>query len=120
MRAGLRLRTRGTHLSAQATAPPQPRGAFRLLIDPAFGALFWGKLFAGTGVWIHGIVAAIVVFDATGSALMVGLVGVAQFGPQILLSPTSGKWADAGNPARQILIGRVLCVVGSGALALWM
>ena len=43
---------------------------------------------------------------------MVGLVGVVQFGPQLILSPTSGKWADTGNPARQILLGRVLCVAG--------
>jgi MFS family permease len=85
-----------------------------------FGALFWGKMFAVVGVWTHGIVAAIVMYDATKSALMVGLVGVVQFGPQLILSPTSGKWADTGNPARQILLGRLLCVGGSGSAAAWL
>ncbi|MGY4647235.1 hypothetical protein ACVWWN_001031 [Mycobacterium sp. URHB0021] len=36
------------------------------------------------------------------------------------MSPTSGKWADTGNPARQILLGRVLCVAGSGSVAAWL
>ena len=105
---------------AEATAPPRPRGALGLMFDPVFGALFWGKMFAVVAVWTHGIVAAIVMYDATRSALMVGLVGVVQFGPQLILSPTSGKWADTGNPARQILLGRVLCVAGSGSAAAWL
>ncbi len=107
-------------MTAEATAPPQPRGALGLMFDPVFGALFWGKIFAVVAVWTHGIVAAIVMYDATRSALMVGLVGVVQFGPQLLLSPTSGKWADTGDPARQILLGRVMCVAGSGFAAVWL
>jgi MFS family permease len=102
------------------TASPPPRGALRLMFAPAFGGLFWGKMFAVVGVWTHSIVAAIVVFDATRSALMVGMVGVVQFGPQMVLSPTSGKWADLGNPVRQILLGRVLCMAGSGSVAGWL
>nr|WP_090277471.1 MFS transporter [Mycolicibacterium komanii]CRL71989.1 arabinose efflux permease family protein [Mycolicibacterium komanii] len=107
-------------MTAEATAPPQARGALGLIFDPVFGALFWGKIFSVVAVWTHGIVAAIVMFDATRSALMVGLVGVVQFAPQLILSPTSGKWADTGNPARQILLGRVLCVAGSGFTAVWL
>ena len=107
-------------MTAEVTAPPQSRGALGLMFDPVFGALFWGKNFAVVAVWTHSIVAAIVMYDATHSALMVGLVGVVQFGPQLLLSPTSGKWADTGNPVRQILLGRLLCVAGSGSVALWL
>ncbi|MCZ8382315.1 MFS transporter [Mycobacterium sp. CPCC 205372] len=104
---------------ATAAAPPQPRRALRLMFDPTFGTLFWGKMFAVVAVYIHGMVSAIVIYQATGSALMVGLVGVVQFGPQLILSPTSGKWADLGDPAKQILWGRVMCVLGSGSTALW-
>jgi MFS family permease len=106
-------------MTAQATAPAR-RSAIGLMFDPVFGALFWGKMFAVVAVWTHGIVAAIVMYDATHSALMVGLVGVVQFGPQLILSPTSGKWADTGDPARQILLGRMLCVAGSGLAAVWL
>lgn len=101
-------------------AEPRPRGAFGLIFDPVFGALFWGKMFSVVAVWTHGIVAAIVMYEATGSALMVGLVGVVQFAPQLVLSPTSGKWADTGDPARQILLGRLLCVAGSALAAGWL
>ena len=101
-------------------APPRARSALGLMFDPVFGTLFWGKMFSVVAVWTHGIVAAIVMYDATRSALMVGLVGVVQFAPQLILSPISGKWADTGNPARQILLGRVLCVAGSGFVATWL
>lgn len=107
-------------MTAETTARPHARGALGLIVDPVFGALFWGKIFSVVAVWTHGIVAAIVMYDATRSALMVGMVGVVQFAPQLILSPTSGKWADTGDPARQILLGRVLCVLGSGATAAWL
>ncbi|WP_231750924.1 MFS transporter [Mycobacterium sp. NAZ190054] len=109
-------------MTAEATAASRlpARNAWGLMFDPVFGPLFWGKIFAVVAVWTHSIVAAIVMYDATRSALMVGLVGVVQFAPQLILSPTSGKWADTGNPARQILLGRVLCVAGSGSIAAWM
>ena len=107
-------------MTTGAETPLAPRGPLRLLVDPVFGGIFWGKLLASAGVWVHSIVAAIVVFDVTGSALMVGLVSVAQFAPQLVLSPLSGTWADRGHAARQILLGRVLCTIGSGSLAFWM
>ncbi|GAA4282718.1 MFS transporter [Brevibacterium daeguense] len=95
------------------------RGAVRLTLDRQFGALFWGKLISGVGIWIHSIVAAVVVYAATGSALWVGLVSVVQFAPQIFLTPISGTWADRGNIVRQIVVGRVLCTVGSGSTAVF-
>ena len=109
-------------MTTQTRAPglQQPRGALRLMFDPVFGGLFWGKIFAIIAVWTHSILAAIVVFDATGSAVMVGLVGVVQFAPQLILSPISGKWADIGDPIRQIILGRFICIVGSGLIAVWL
>src|SRR5262249_10380161 len=41
-------------------------------------------------------------------------------GPQLLFTPTSGKWADRGHQARQILVGRWVCVSGSGLAATWL
>ncbi len=109
-----------SHPPRRADAHPRPRGALKLLVDPAFGGLFWGKMFSVVAVWIHSIVAAIAIYQATGSALMVGLIGVVQFAPQLIGSPTSGKWADTGDPVRQIMLGRVLCVAGSGLVAGWL
>lgn len=100
-------------------AVPLRRGALGLAFDPAFGGLMWGKLVSTTGVWIHSIVAAIVIYQATGSAYMAGLVSVVQFGPQMFLGPLSGAWSDRGGVIWQIRLGRVLCVLGSGSVALW-
>ncbi|UYM03495.1 MFS transporter [Solicola gregarius] len=95
------------------------RSALALVLDRQFGAVFWGKLLTASGVWVHSITAAIVVYQLTGSALSVGLVSVAQFAPQLLLTPLSGSLADRGNPVAQILLGRLVCLVGSGVLAVW-
>jgi MFS family permease len=89
------------------------------MFDPVFGTMFWGKLVSASGVWIHSVVAAIVAYDLTGSTLMVGMVTVVQFAPQIFLAPLSGSWADRGHAARQIVLGRLVCFAGSGGLALF-
>jgi len=97
-----------------------PRGPFGLAIDPVFGGIFWGKFLSSAGMWVHAIVAAIVVFDAGGSTLLVGMVSVAVAAPQLFLGLLSGKWADRGDAVRQILLGRLLCGAGSGSLAVWI
>lgn len=104
-----------------AESPPaQPRGSLRLLVDPVFGPFVAVRLLSTGGVWIHNIVAAILAFELSGSALVVGLVSVAQFGPQLLFAPLSGALADRVNRRRQLVFGRLLVVAGSGALAVWI
>lgn len=98
----------------------RPRGSYRLMFDPVFGPFFWGKVLSSSGIWIHNIVAAIVAFELTGSALVVGAVSAVQFAPQLLFAPLSGKMADRGNAALQIVAGRILTGLGSGGLALWI
>lgn len=106
-------------MSGTGTQAAAPRSTLQLLRDRDFGGIFWGKLIGVVGVWAYAVAAAIAVYDATGSALAVGLVGAAQFVPQIVFAPLSGTWADRGNPARQLVAGRILCTVGAGGLALW-
>lgn len=114
---------RGSSAAPAPTAAPTdrpPRGSLALLFDRDFGGLFWGKLIAVVGVWAYAVAAAIVVFDATGSTLAVGMVAAAQFVPQLVLAPVSGARADRGSARRQLVAGRVLCLVGAGGLAVWM
>ncbi|MBB3038319.1 MFS transporter [Hoyosella altamirensis] len=101
---------------AEIAAPP--RSVARLLVDRNFGLFTWGRFFSTAAVWVHGVVAAIAIYSATGSALAVGLVTAVQFGPQ-LFTPLSGKWADHGDVKRQILLGRVVCATGAGGAALF-
>jgi len=96
-----------------------PRNWLQLLVDPLFGRYFFGRLISSAGVWIHNIVAAILAFELTGSAFVVGLVSVAQFAPQLLFAPLSGAMADRGNRKRQVVVGRLIVAGGSGGLASW-
>lgn len=99
---------------------PKPRGMLGLLADPIFGPFIGGKLFSSSGVWIHNIVAALLAYELTGSALVVGLVSVAQFGPQILLLPISGVQADRGDKKAQLVAGRLIMALGSAVPAVWI
>jgi MFS family permease len=94
-----------------------PRGSFRLLVDPTFGPFFLGKLLSTAGIWVHNIVAAILAYELSGSAFVVGMVSVAQFGPQLLFAPLSGALADRGDRRRQVIVGRLIAAAGSGSLA---
>ncbi len=96
---------------------PAPRGTLRLLVDRTVGAYVAAKVLASMGIWVHNVVAAILVYDVSGSALLVGAVSIAQFGPQVVLAPWMGAVADRGNRRRQVVAGRLLVAVGSGALA---
>lgn len=101
-------------------SPDRGRSSLRLLIDPVFGPFFAGKLLATGGIWIYNIVAAILAYELSGSAFVVGLVSVAQFGPQLLFAPLSGAMADRGDRRRQLIVGRVIAAAGSGGLAIWI
>ena len=99
------------------TAVPA-RGSWRILSDPVFGPFFAGRVISTTGIWIASIVSAILAFELSGSALTVGLVSAAQFGPQLLFAPLSGAIADRGHRKLQMVAGRVIIALGSGGLAL--
>lgn len=98
---------------------PRPRSLLGLLLSRGFGVFFYARLSTAIGVWLHGIVAAIAAFQATGSALVVGIVSFVQFAPQLVLGPVAGSWADQGNIKAQMLLGRAVSASGSLVIALW-
>lgn len=103
----------------RAAGEPVPRGSLKLLTDRTVGPYFVGRVTSTAGVWIHNIAAAIVVFQLTGSATLVGAVSIAQFTPQLFVTPWSGARADRMDRRRQLLTGRLVAAAGSGGLALW-
>lgn len=94
------------------------RGSLELLFDPVFGPYLFGKLLSTAGIWIYNVVAAILAYELSGSAFVVGMVSVAQFVPQILFAPLSGAMADRGSRRTQLIVGRLVSAVGAGVLAL--
>lgn len=110
-------------MTSDAGAEPAPelpaRGWLRLLADGLFGPFVFGRLLASSGVWIHNVAAALVAFELTRSAFVVGLVTIVQFLPQVVLAPWSGSIADRGDRRRQIVAGRLIVAAGSGVMAAW-
>ena len=91
----------------------------RELVLTQVGALTAGKVLSTLAVWTTNIAGAILVFELTGSALVVGLVSVLQFTPQLLLTPFFGARADRSDRLVQLIAGTTVTALGSLLLVLW-
>jgi MFS family permease len=96
-----------------------PARTRRELLFTPVGALATGKVLSTLAVWTTNIAGAILVFQLTGSALIVGLVSVAQFTPQLLLTPFSGASADRSDRFLQVMLGTSVTALGSLLLTVW-
>ncbi len=99
-------------------SPPAARSSLALLRDRTYGPFFFGNLVSNCGTWFQNIAAAVVVFDLTGSALLVGVVSVMQFAASLLLSPWAGAVTDRVDRRRLLIAGQVVALLGASALAL--
>ena len=88
--------------------------------DARMGPYFFGGLLSSAGVWIHNIVSAIVVFEATGSARLVGLVSVLQFAPTLLFGVALGGLADRVDRRWLMIGGQTLAGGAAATLAVVM
>lgn len=103
------------------SVPEQPsRSLLAIATDRTFGPFFGGKFVANIGIWIFNVASVVLVFELTRSPLQVGIVSIIQFLPQILLVSASGAAADRGNRKRQLVLGRLLCLSGPGAVWIWL
>lgn len=97
-------------------APPRTR---RELMRTPVGAIATGKVLSTLAVWTTNVAGAILVFQLTGSALVVGLVSVLQFTPQLILTPLFGARADRSDRFAQLIVGTVVTALGSLLLVAW-
>ena len=70
------------------------RAVIGLLVDPRLGPYLLGKTLSLAGLWGHNVASAVLAYGLTRSTLFVGLVSLAQFGPQLLFVGWSGAAAD--------------------------
>ncbi len=95
-----------------------PRSPLALILDRNFGPYFVGNLASNIGTWFQQITAAVVMFEITGSALMVGMVGVSQFLPSLVLAPWTGAAADRFDRRRLLMSVQTVAAVTAALLAL--
>jgi MFS family permease len=74
-----------------------------LLRHRNFGPYFVGNAFSASGAWFQNLAAAVLIFRLTHSALLLGVLQFAQFGPILLLAPWTGSAADRFDRRRLLL-----------------
>ncbi len=105
------MRGRGAPLRCADVPSRLPRGATRLLIS-----LFLGQVAVAMQVTAAGIQ----VYDITNSTLSLGLLGLAEFLPNLALAPLTGTLADRFDRRRVAGAGvglEALCALGLAAYA---
>ena len=96
-----------------------PARSRRQLLWTPVGAISLGKVLSTLAVWTTNVAGAILVYELTASAFLVGLVSVAQFTPQLVLTPWSGARADRSDRLVQLLTGTTIAWLGTVLLAVW-
>lgn len=104
--------------TAEGPQEALPKNTLQLVGDRTFGPYFWGNLASNCGLWFHNIAAAVVVFNLTGSALLVGIVSVMLFAATLVLSPYAGALTDRVDRRRLMLVGQLLACAAATTLAI--
>lgn len=98
-------------------APGGRSGARQLLRQRAFARPFAANLLSAIGERLHHLAGAIVVFQATRSALAVGVFTALQFGAPLVLSPVVGTIIDRSDRRRLLQAAQALKVMGGLVVA---
>src|SRR5437764_10730218 len=81
-------------------------------------ALFWtGALISNSGTWMQNVTVPYVLYQATRSALIVGVAAFLQFFPAVVLGPVAGWVADQFARRTVLLVTQAL--LGVLAFLLW-
>jgi MFS family permease len=94
-----------------------PRGVLALLVDRTVGWYFAGKVLSSCGIWIQNIAAAVLMFELTRSAFMVGLVSTAQFLGPLVLAMWAGGLSDRIDRRKLLMAGRLISGTAVSMLA---
>ncbi len=98
-----------------AMPDPSP-GAASLLRQTPFALFLASRIISAMAVQVQVVAVGWQVYDLTDSALALGLVGLVQFLPVLLLMPLTGEVADRFD--RRLVVGICRALTGLAALAL--
>ncbi len=83
---------------------------------PAFRRYWVSGMLSNIGTWLQNVVAAVTVFQLTGSALYVGILGFVSFLPLLVLSLPAGVLSDRVD-RRQVVVATHLVAAAAAAVA---
>ena len=99
-------------------SPPTPPLRSSILAHRPF-ALFWsGRVLATTGFQMQSVAVGWQMYELTGSALDLGLVGLAQFLPMLVFALVTGHVADQFDRKRIVVACQWVKLLAAGAFAL--
>lgn len=90
---------------------------FRSLKSRNFKLFFYGQSISLIGTWMQKTAVSWLVYQLTGSALLLGVVGFVSLIPSLLLSPYAGSLVDRHNRYRIMVITQIASMMQAGALA---
>lgn len=96
----------------------RPRSTIALLRDHTFGPFTIGKVLSGCGNWMQSVAAAVLMFELTRSAFMVGAVSAVLYGGPLLLALWTGQLTDRRDRRLVLIAGRGISAGAVGVLAL--
>jgi MFS family permease len=112
-------------LSTEPAAPVVPGGTRALLRHPPFLFYLWSRGFSRFASQIAAVAVGWQIYDLTGSAFQLGMVGLAQFVPMLALVFVAGHIADRYDRRRvvqlcQLLQGLTAVLLTWGTHAGWL
>ncbi len=91
----------------------------RLLRHRNFGPYFVGNACSASGAWFQNLASAVLIYRLTHSAVLLGVLQFAQFGPILLLAPWTGAAADRFDRRRLLLATQAAQTTLSAVLAVF-
>ena len=104
-------------MSGETGAETTDAGRYAVLRVPAFRRYVLGRFVASLGQQMLGVAVGWELYERTGSALALGLVGLAQIGPMVLLTLPAGQLADRRDRRTIILWAQWAVAASSLGLA---
>ncbi|HLZ23622.1 MAG TPA: MFS transporter [Ktedonobacterales bacterium] len=101
-----------------APAPATPRAAWQVLRHRDYSLLFFGQLVSAAGTQVAVVAVAWQVYVLTNSPVALGLIGLMQALPRLILSLVGGVMADVYDRRKMLLIVNLLLASTSVVLAL--
>jgi len=98
------------------SSPPSP-AAGALRSHPAFVQFWFARICSGFGFQMLSVAVGWQVYAITGRALDLGLIGLVQFIPSVLLALPAGHVADQFERRRIVLLGQIVDMLAIAVLA---